>query len=231
MFLILSLTPLNTFDITANGQSSISCKDTLVGSDSAFIVEWRNFGLNNYPASTRFSFQATFYRGTERIEFHYGPSSFTTGLPFPGPSPYITLLHATKGFGAYKEQVWVTDNPSAPNVTSSISNIDSFPANGTLYRFHRVDTTTTTTSLDENDFPNEVIIFPNPAQEKIIIQSKLKIKAIQLVNLEGKAVEVNHQTYEKEAIEVSISHLPKGVYTIIVNFDNGESLKRKIIKE
>ena len=73
---------------------------------------------------------------------------------------------------------------------------------------------------------HDIQIFPNPTKNKLNINSKYKINKITIINLLGKKV------IEKTSLlnYVNLNKLPKGVYILKIDFENG-ILNKKIIKE
>jgi hypothetical protein len=69
-------------------------------------------------------------------------------------------------------------------------------------------------------------ISPNPTSDKININTNYLIDEIIIYNTLGKKVMVNKSNKK----QVSISHLPKGIYILKVNFQDSQSLIKKIIK-
>ena len=62
-------------------------------------------------------------------------------------------------------------------------------------------------------------IFPNPASHNIYIQAEKEIVEIQLFDQTGKQVSENHliSTLQSKAASISIQHLHKGIYMLMVN--------------
>jgi hypothetical protein len=67
-------------------------------------------------------------------------------------------------------------------------------------------------------------IWPNPAEEKINIQTDKKITQISIIDLNGKTLQVN------QSKQIDISALPAGIYILKCNFDN-RTIRRKFIKK
>jgi len=89
-----------------------------------------------------------------------------------------------------------------------------------------------TTSIEHSHLTNKnnFSVYPNPAQDYIVITSKTKqsVKNINILDVTGKLVSTSEkfETYQK----IDISKLPKGVYFIKFNTAEGLYLK-KFIKE
>lgn len=81
--------------------------------------------------------------------------------------------------------------------------------------------------INENVFSkSDFNIYPNPSNEKLFIQSTEKIKSLNCMNSLGQTISV---TIENNAI--NISSLSKGMYFLIVVSENGNSFRKKFIKE
>lgn len=72
---------------------------------------------------------------------------------------------------------------------------------------------------------SSVKIYPNPTSDWIKIQSQEKIKQTQILALNGKLIQTSNHS------EISIKHLPKGIYILKILFANGELISTKIIKD
>jgi len=71
-----------------------------------------------------------------------------------------------------------------------------------------------------------ISIFPNPAKDKIFIQSELQIRKVEVYSLTG-ALLMSDNNFNGE---ISVSALPKGIYLLRVYTDNGVTVS-KIVKE
>lgn len=85
-------------------------------------------------------------------------------------------------------------------------------------------------SLNTNDFSHNlaettIIIYPNPAHDYLVIESKDRIEWTKVYNSEGRLILQN-----KYETKLDISGLAKGGYFLEVKFQNGIS-KHKFIKE
>ncbi|MDY7396789.1 cellulase family glycosylhydrolase [Aureibaculum sp. 2210JD6-5] len=71
---------------------------------------------------------------------------------------------------------------------------------------------------------NELIVYPNPAENQIFITSEKKISSLKLYDSKGS---------EKNIIFmdnfINLSHFSRGIYILKVNFENGNFLTEKII--
>lgn len=75
----------------------------------------------------------------------------------------------------------------------------------------------------------ELSVFPNPVEDQLLINLPNGFSAVRLYDLSG------YPVYEKEkctdnTLQISCSDLPKGIYTLIVDFSDGRRVYRKIEK-
>lgn len=81
--------------------------------------------------------------------------------------------------------------------------------------------------INENS-NQEISIYPNPASEKLLFNSKLHLQSYTISDLTGKAIASDKLD---ESNEIYIEHLPSGVYFIEFESEQGETQKLKWIKE
>ena len=75
---------------------------------------------------------------------------------------------------------------------------------------------------------NEVLVYPNPVKDKLLIQTELGIDKIEIYDMLGKEVLI--QT-TNDKTEINISHLPQGIYNVRI-FSEGKVVgKSKIVKQ
>ncbi|KMQ66433.1 hypothetical protein ACM46_02535 [Chryseobacterium angstadtii] len=68
-------------------------------------------------------------------------------------------------------------------------------------------------------------IYPNPTKGEINIKTDKKIKSTTVFDMSGKSL------FENESDKADISHLSKGTYLVKINFADGSTSTRKVIKE
>lgn len=87
------------------------------------------------------------------------------------------------------------------------------------------------TSILKQKQARKWLAFPNPTEEKITITTGgQKIESIRILNLLG--VEVMHIEYNQTVsdIEISLDHLPTGVYRLLVNGEDSRTSQNLIVK-
>lgn len=84
-----------------------------------------------------------------------------------------------------------------------------------------------TTSVNETEkFKNDVNIYPNPASTQLIIETKIYIKGITILNITGEIV----KSVTSKSNIIDVTDLSNGIYFIKVNTDEGV-ITKKFIKE
>jgi hypothetical protein len=82
-----------------------------------------------------------------------------------------------------------------------------------------------------NDLPEseKLTVYPNPANDKISIQSELAISSIVIFNVTGQTlVEMKNPSLTKN-IRIETQNIPQGVYSVKLIYTNGSQASRKII--
>jgi len=72
-------------------------------------------------------------------------------------------------------------------------------------------------------------VYPNPATERITIESELEIRSLELINLTGNMV-FSDQPRAKKSI-LKINNLESGIYLLQINFENGKSETKRVVIE
>lgn len=85
-------------------------------------------------------------------------------------------------------------------------------------------------SINENG-TGMINVYPNPSQEKIIIENDLnnQIKEIRLVDVTGKTVKSITDNLASKKINVNISDMSKGIYFVDIKATNGNVVKKIVI--
>lgn len=83
---------------------------------------------------------------------------------------------------------------------------------------------------DEGGFENkELVLFPNPADDQINVNTSSIIRSVKIYDMQGKQV-FSQNEYSSSTIQIPVSAMNKGVYTITVQTENKE-LKDKFLKK
>ncbi|MFB0938864.1 MAG: CotH kinase family protein [Urechidicola sp.] len=85
--------------------------------------------------------------------------------------------------------------------------------------------------LSTNEFDNSevnFIVYPNPAEEKLMINSEQTIQKIAIFNLLGQQIKTFQVNFKSG--EINVSELSKGIYFLNLKFKNSNSISTKIFK-
>jgi hypothetical protein len=86
----------------------------------------------------------------------------------------------------------------------------------------------TTNSLSNVIDEKDVEIFPNPADKKLTIKSKVAIKSIEIIN--GLGVKIKEQSLNVKEVTIDIDRFPSGNYIINIITPQG-AIKKKFVKK
>ena len=83
-------------------------------------------------------------------------------------------------------------------------------------------------NLEVNDFQASIKtqIFPNPTNDFINISTKEKISSAEIIDMKGRNILKTNKVEDK----ISVENLPKGMYLLKIQLENGETVTEKIIK-
>lgn len=84
---------------------------------------------------------------------------------------------------------------------------------------------TTLTAIEVPPNHKKVVLFPNPGNDELSIESKYAISRIEIFNVQGKLVQTSNTEY------LTTGQLPNGVYFIKVMLENNDSVTVKWIKK
>jgi len=88
--------------------------------------------------------------------------------------------------------------------------------------------TVVVTSLNNNELSQSIQIYPNPAKDKISVQSN-HINIIQSIQiLDTKGVEIARSSENVQ--EINLTSVPKGLYLVLVKTSEGNAVKKLIIE-
>ncbi|MGN6568193.1 MAG: T9SS type A sorting domain-containing protein [Flavipsychrobacter sp.] len=201
--------------------------------NAGFQVEDDKFGtLNDY-----INIQEWWYEGSNIVELRYGPSQVTYsiyfdwgGKPLIFYTPYKSLSGASGG-GTYYV---VSGDPAAPTIDSVVFGpmgnptymgtlLNSYPANGQVYRFTPKNLGVTNVALQN------VHVYPTAAQTEVMVDYNSNEKAsYTVVSINGSATNING-TLSHGTTHIDVSALPAGVYLVELQSSNGRAT-RKFVK-
>jgi len=85
-------------------------------------------------------------------------------------------------------------------------------------------------SVSQFEAENQIIIYPNPAQHKVILKAKSPIQNIQIFDLQGRALFSQTPATNQKTAHLDLSRLTPGIYFLTVNSKNGK-WTQKVVKE
>ena len=133
------------------------------------------------------------------------------------------------------------------NVYDSVSNEELIIPNGGNVYIHaapvlagitgtyqlNINVSEETLSLGDISYNNEIIVYPNPASEKINIKLKndqLSYNNISIINSLGQVVKTQKSNSETD-VNIDVKDLPSGLYLLNINSDSSTSVKKLIIEK
>ena len=133
------------------------------------------------------------------------------------------------------------------NVYDSVSNEELIIPNGGNVYIHaapvlagitgtyqlNINVSRETLSLGDISYNNEIIVYPNPASEKINIKLKndqLSYNNISIINSLGQVVKTQKSNSETD-VNIDVKDLPSGLYLLNINSDSSTSVKKLIIEK
>ncbi|MDR2973067.1 MAG: T9SS type A sorting domain-containing protein, partial [Bacteroidales bacterium] len=81
--------------------------------------------------------------------------------------------------------------------------------------------------ISENDL-STIIVYPNPTIGELVVSSEYRVLGIEIFDIYGRAVST-HYSILTTHYSIDLSHLPSGVYLVIINAETGIQI-RKVIK-
>lgn len=85
------------------------------------------------------------------------------------------------------------------------------------------------TLTEENFMKDQLLIFPNPANDKITVSSTYKIKFISIIDISGRILLLLRPEYSDKLIEINTTQLKSGIYLMDIQINNGELRREKIV--
>lgn len=215
------------------GISQVSVKTISTANDTIMVVQWKNIGLYGHASTDFLNFQVRLYLRSKLIEFHYGPSHFTTianDSAFMNPTnkgPEVLMVMLTADFNNFIEFNSISGNPVSPIYSVNYARLNSLPATNQLFSFTSKPKVGVT---DLNTNEKLVTLFPNPTNDGYfsIKSEELEISFIKIYNLLGQLQESNILTIPGFTVNVNLPK-PKQPYFIEIGLVNGTKVQRKII--
>jgi hypothetical protein len=192
-------------------------------------IEWKNCAFWDLVDSSYFNvdyinLQLWLFEGSNALEIHIGPNNIPHGnlVYNPNTGPYIGLEKNNQPIDYYS----LNGSPSSPVMLNNfLGRITGTPPSGTVYRFSN------TYVGIEDDPLNQLLIYPNPFKDRLIIHQEHPTAGgicIRLMDIAGKIVyECKHTEND---IEINNLDTPPGVY--LLSIDTGDKVYiQKLIRE
>lgn len=80
------------------------------------------------------------------------------------------------------------------------------------------------------EIKNEIVVYPNPTSEIVVIQSANNINSVSIFAMDGRNVKNYRNPLTTNEYTINVQNLSVGMYTIKVNTDNGSFAKKIIIR-
>jgi hypothetical protein len=188
-------------------------------------IEWKNAGFNNGAASDFINFQLWLYEFDNKIEMRYGPGQVANNsAAFNGRSGIFLDVYQeeTSPF----EVITLFGDPQNPSVDRSFAFVymQGFPADGTVYSF----TYDESIAAVEEKGPEKLMIYSNPADQKVIIKGAQNAK-VEILNLKGQVVTPTIQIKSMNQ-EIPVDLLPNGWYMVRIQTDKDFVTKKLLVK-
>ncbi len=157
------------------------------------------------------------------------------------PDSYkVVISTTTNDISAFKDTLLVV-NDESPEWTSHLKNLEQY-ANQSIYLAF-VNTTfdgfklfLDSVNIREQDplavKEEEKIaleLFPNPVQNILTVKTQKNAIAVSLYSPLGRCI-ASKEECNQNKIELNLSKMPKGVYTVEIQLNNGALLRRKVVK-
>lgn len=197
---------------TAVNQSPLSYEITGSAPNRIFKFEWKNTGFydefDNSGTNNDYANMQLWIYEDERVEFRFGPNSVSQATLNTIRS-YEELISALAVFDFSTMDInnahFLQGNPAAPTLVDTISQLNGWPANGTVYSF-----SLSGIGMDEQQGVLEVDLYPNPATTELRVRCEEGQEyAVALMDLSGRIVKRGTLSASQA---VNISDIPRGVY-------------------
>lgn len=189
-------------------------------------VEYKNVGFYDGEASEYANFQIWLYEGSNKIEYHVGPSqvgantldyqneggALIVGLLYDTNVPDTVMFHAVRLNAGNHTDTTILADPNNPN-SLDISNVlyaATYPVNGSVFTFNAPSVSAIA------KIPAQVsALYPNPVTDHIRLQLKAQPKngaTLTVYSVTGK--KLFSQAVTGIQTDVNMATLPKGLYVL-----------------
>jgi hypothetical protein len=176
------------------------------------------------------NFQLWVYETSNIIEMRFGPSKITypSDYFYAGTSP---LIGYAKDYdlstSTFPKAYTLTNSPSAPivdsflNLLSTPPVLDSYPLNGTVYRFIPK---TVATSIGESTIATKFQVYPTLTTDNITVMAgNVSATRARIIDLNGNVVSII-QNIENGRNTIGVSHFATGNYVLELTNAEGKAV-------
>ena len=89
---------------------------------------------------------------------------------------------------------------------------------------------TKTLGLTDFESKNEVIVYPNPSSEIIVVHATNNINSVAIFTIDGRNIQTYKNPLTSTEFTINVQNLSAGLYTLKVNTDNGIFSKKIIVR-
>lgn len=221
----------------ASGMPASPVQYTVSGNNGSriFKLELKNAGFTTekemYGTSQdSVNVQVWIYESNSSIEFRFGPSlvqHFSDYFDEKMPLGYMKGLDMTTfDFQKFYCLKGLPANPGMDTLTDldHPSGFDAYPANGTVYRFTLKTGTTAVTNKEKTSLGK---VYPIPAFDQLTVESQAD--AYEILSMSGQLLEKGNITQQRQ--QVSLQHIPTGMYLLRLSNRNAATDVQKFIKQ
>ncbi len=142
------------------------------------------------------------------------------GTPFEIPLGYQVLPGTEFSDTATTYYYYTNSNSTTPMILAEIAqNNQGITTNAKYAKFNFVST-----SISELNDSQYISISPNPANNFVNVNSEVEINSIKLIALDGK--EIVSKRINAKNITLDLSNYRTGIYTLIIQTEKGEEIKK-----
>lgn len=219
---------IDLIDRGNNGTTSLSPisykTDGTIG-NRILKIQYKNCGsFYDSNLSMFINLQIWLYESNNSIEYRYGASSITSpSIFYDGDTGALIGFGGEDLNGNISNAHFLTGSASNPTLSTStnLSPITGTPSANTVYRF-----TPTTLSNTKNQ-KSSISVYPNPFNDKILIEGLESNFGYSIYNIQGK--EIQSETIKSKNGYINTNDIASGIYLLKIVTENEVKIQ-KIIK-
>jgi len=224
------------FDTVDTAESPVTYLTEGTAPNRIFKMEYKNAGIIQEaiyldsmagitPLQDYVNLQIWVYETTNVIEFHYGASHLSyPSAYFPNGATIAYLKNLDPMGGTIDVLLYLTGNPATPgvdstdDVTVTPAFLDSYPANGTVYRF---TPQASTTGFSDPTLAKLINVYPSVTSTTLSVRSQTAgALQYEVISVNGQQLNING-TLQPGKSSVDVSTLPAGIYLLQLSSGQG----------